>query len=329
MARNLDKPEAVGNIVLTDRDKLIIYSAYRFRLLTNDQIDTLTNSISRNKLNDRIRQLWAHDYIDRPEYQKELFSYGEKRPTINALGWRGADWLESEKLAQFPKSVNWRAKNKSLKSGDFIHHTLGTTDSMLKIEKDIHSVEGLRLVDKDEVWLTSPKYNFNRQKPFELPTVYNWIDGTRVNRRTIPDYIFGIVDRRLEQATKGLNFLEYDRSTESLFKTSSTQSSILQKYYGYADAYSRQLPKDLYGYGRFRVLFVVESGQHRVDSMIELYKTRAAKLIPAGSLLFTTLDDLQQHGFLAPIWLNGKREQVSIVPNTLSIPVQSNHLVQV
>ena len=313
MYRTLDKPEARDGLVIMPRDAAIILGAYRYRFLTTDQVQMLTGTTSRTKLNDRLRELWGADFLDRPELQRDMFAYADKRPTVHALGSRGATWLTDNHNVRFPKAVDWRAKNKNIKSGEFIRHTLGVTETMLTAERAINSVDGLRLIDRAEVWLTSPRYNERVLRPFELPTEIAWRDGPAVRRKTVPDYTFGIGDTRGETATRALHFLEYDRMTEDLVKSSATQSSILQKYLGYADAYARKIHHDLYGYNRFRVLFVIEGDQRRIDSMTAVYKAHVSSRIPAGAILYTTAETLKAEGFLAPIWQTAKGDVVSLV----------------
>jgi len=67
--RSLTKPKTVGNLNLTDRDKLWIRAAHRFRFITTDQAQLLSGTDSRSKLNQRLAQLLAHDYLDRPAVQ--------------------------------------------------------------------------------------------------------------------------------------------------------------------------------------------------------------------------------------------------------------------
>ena len=313
MYRTLEKPPAREGLVITPRDASIILGAYRYRFLTTDQVQMLTGTTSRTKLNDRLRELWGADFLDRPELQRDMFAYADKRPTVHALGSRGAAWLTDNHNIRFPKAVDWRAKNKNIKSGEFIRHTLGVTGTMLAAERDINAVPGLRLVDRAEVWTVSPRYNERVLKPYELTTQIAWRDAPPVRRNTVPDYTFGIADTRDGQPKKGLFFLEYDRMTEDLVKSSATQSSILQKYLGYADAYERKIPLELYGYHRFRVLFVIEGDQRRIDSMMAVYKAHTANNIPAGALLYTTAEMLQAEGFLAPIWQTAKGETVTLV----------------
>ena len=328
MSRNLQKPTRYEGLTLTPRDRLIIRAVYRYRFLNTDQIMLLTGSKSRSKMIQRIRQLWGNDFLDRPECQRELFAYADKRPTIHALGKEGAKWLTENDQIYFPKAVDWRAKNKNIKSGDFILHTMGVTETMLQVEKEIGGDDSLRLIDKDELWLCSPNYNPHSTKAFELPTKLSWANGETVKRSTKPDYPFGITISKGEEKSKGLYFLEYDRSTESFAKSSATQSSILQKLIANADVHNRKLHQQKYGYKNFRVLFVIEGNQRRIENMIAVYQAHVADSIPAGAFLFTTVESLKTKGFMAPIWLNGKQEAVSLfqTKSTLNLLTPSSHL---
>lgn len=323
MARHLIKPPARSGLVLTPRDVAIIRAVYRYRFLSTDQIQLLTGTTSRTKLNDRLRELWGNDYLDRPEYQRELFAYADKRPTVHALGSVGAQWLTDNDQIRFPRTVDWRAKNKEIKSGDFIRHTLGVTETMLQFERDVHAIPGLRVIDRAEVWLTSPRFNPRDLRPYELPTTLAWKDGSKQSRNTKPDYLFGIFDGRTEQPSRGLHFLEYDRGTENFVKSSATQSSILQKLVGYADAYERKLHEERYGYKRFRVLFVVEGDERRIAHMLAVYQAHLASRVPAGAFLFTTTKQFKTAGALAPIWRTAKADGVALLPATPL--VQSSH----
>lgn len=318
MVRNLVKPEKREGLVLTERDTAIIRAVYRYRLLTTDQIQLLTGSTSRVKLNDRLRELWGAEYLDRPEYQREMFAYADKRPTVHALGVAGARWLTDNYGIRFPKWVDWRAKNKAVKSSEFIRHTLGVTETMLQVEQALKTVDGLRLIDREEVWTCSPQYNPRAARPYELPTNVPLKNGATMRRSTKPDYLFGIGDSRGERPTRGLHFLEYDRGTENFVKASMAQSSILQKLHGYADAYERRLQEELYGYKRFRVLFVVEGNERRIDNMQAVYSAHVASRIPAGALLFTTAAQLAREGFLAPIWQNAKGDVLPLLASAQS-----------
>jgi len=126
MERALVKPKIVRRIVLTPRDAMILRAVHRFRFFTTDQAQLLTGAASRNKLNDRLAKLWAHDYLDRPiDLTRATFSHADKRHVVHVLGQRGADWLAENDGVKFPKGKGWRSANADLSNIQNLAHTIG------------------------------------------------------------------------------------------------------------------------------------------------------------------------------------------------------------
>lgn len=308
----MNKPPRPKRLDLTERDKHIIRAAYRYRLITTDQIQMFTNSSDRHSLNSRLRLLWGANYLDRPDIQKELFAYKDKRPTVHALGQRGADWLSTNHGIRFPTGKGWKTANK-LKSSSYIEHRLGVSDTMFTFEQELQNLDGHRFIDRDEVILLSPETTHRLKDPYSLPTRIVTTKGQRSNRATKPDYTFAVGDLRGEKERRALLFLEWDNSTEDFVKTDPEQSSILGKYLRYADVYQRKLHADFYGFKNFRVLFPVNGESDRVAKMIATYQAHVADKCPAGTFLHATVSDIKMQGILAPIWITGKSERVSIL----------------
>jgi len=299
-------------VKLTGRDVAIIRAAHRYRFTTTDQLQRLTKSKDRRSLNSRLRILWAAGYLDRPDIQREIFAYRDKRPTIHALGQQGAKWLTTNDQVRFPIGKGWATANK-IKSSTYLEHRLGVTDTMLNFAEDLTALEGYRLVEKDEVVLTSPTKTHKLQFPFRMTTEVHLPSGEKVKKSTVPDYTFAIGDQRQGSEKRALFFLEWDNSTEDYIKTDPRQSMILGKYLAYADAYNRKIHTEQFGFKNFRVLFVINGTDDRVMKMIKVYQTYVAKSCPAGSFLHTTMDRLMDHGALAKIWQTGKGEKVTIL----------------
>jgi len=312
MYRILSRPAPPRNIVLTERDIAIIRATHRYRFTTTDQLQRLTSSTDRRSLNSRLRILWAAEYLDRPEIQREIFAYRDKRPTIHALGQRGAKWLSVNDGVRFPKGKGWATANQ-IKSSTYLEHRLGVTDTMLTFAEGMEAMEGCRLIEKDEVVLLSPSKTHKLQFPFRMSTEVCLPSGERARKSTVPDYTFAIGDRRIGEEKRALFFLEWDNSTEDYIKTDPRQSMILGKYLAYSDAYNRKIHTEQFGFKNFRVLFVVNGSQDRVMKMIKVYQTYVAKSCPAGSFLHTTMDELMSQGILAKIWKTGKGERVFLL----------------
>ena len=150
MHRTLQQPSAKGTLDLTDRDKLWLRAANRFRFVTTDQAELLSGSMSRRAMNRRLAQLWAHDYLDRPEIQKKAYAFEKKRHTVHVLGPKGARWLQENDGVEFPKRKGWKIAN-ALKSSEHLKHRIGVTDMVLRFEAATQDREGLRLIHQDEL----------------------------------------------------------------------------------------------------------------------------------------------------------------------------------
>ena len=82
-----------SNIELTDRDVSIIRALEHHRFLTTDHLMVLTDTVSRQGITRRLRELFDAGYVDRPKAQILTMAYAEKRPMVYALGNAGADLL--------------------------------------------------------------------------------------------------------------------------------------------------------------------------------------------------------------------------------------------
>jgi len=306
--RALSKPKAVGNLILTDRDKLWIRAVHRFRFITTDQAQLLSGTTSRSKLNHRLAQLFAHDYLDRPTVQRQAFSYGPKRHVVHALGPKGAKWLKEHDGVGFPKGKGWRTAN-DLKSAERLIHQIGLVDTVLHFEQAIMENDDLALTHQDELvaGLQWPK----DLKPYRLPTRVEQ-QGRLVDRATDPDYTFTIARKRSGNWQQALCFLEWDNSTEDFVKANQLASSIAQKHRCYADAFARKLHTELYGFSAFRVLFVVNDDQSRIAKMQKVCE----RVIGRGSgniFWYTTARELAEQGPLASIWITGDGKRQALV----------------
>lgn len=246
MYRALKKPP-YKKVQITDRDDLVIRTVDRYRLVTTTQLMAVTGAECRRSFNSRLQKLWAADILARPEIQRQINSFGPKRPLIHALGQQGAHWMTSKYKVTYPKRKGWKTANE-LKSINFIDHRLGTTDTMLSFEAALARMDRYRLVDHHELLLQSPPKTMHRRYPFTMPTRFAVGRGEVKDKGTKPDYPFAIEDLERDAPNKALLFLEWDNNTEDYVKKDPTQSSIVGKYLGYADVYQRKLHTHLYGF---------------------------------------------------------------------------------
>lgn len=313
MKNALKKPTQFGNLKLTAWDQSVLVALARYRFLTTDHVENFTRR-GRHKTNKRLRELFAADYLQRPEIQKALFAYRDKRHVVHALGQRGANWLVDNEFADFPKGKGWKTAN-SLRSTVHLEHRLGVTSTMLAFETALELMDRVRLINREEVFLTSPSHEWPNNDPLRLPTILRQPDGTETPRGTIPDHIFGFGDARSGEEKRALFFLEYDNDTEDFRKSDPRQSSLMSKYLCYGDAYKRGLHTQMYGYRNFRVLFVVNGDPSRITKMQAIYQRFGRELCPAGAFLHTTVAEFERHGPLAQIWQTASGEKVGLLPN--------------
>jgi hypothetical protein len=308
MHRALKKPTAEGELALTERDALWLRAIHRFRFLTTDQAQLLSEghvSKERRPLNRRLEKLWAHDYLDRPRVQLKAYAYADKRHLVHALGPMGAKWLEATDGVTFPKGKGWHSVNRSLSSPDRLVHKIGVVDTVIAFDRATAQRADLRIVHEQELLVLNdwPK----KLKPHRLPTRLS-VQGRLTDRGTDPDYTLEIVKHTDGKERFGLCFLEWDNSSENFIKADEMASSIAQKHFAYADAYKRKLQTKLYGRNNFRVLFVVNGSLDRVHRMQEIYRSTVGGHIAPGVFLYTTDADLRTHGAFGDIWCNGDGE---------------------
>ncbi len=113
--------------------------------------------------------MYNHKYIDKPKAQRALFSHAKKRPTIYALGNKGADTLVHQCNIPMPQSVYWTEKNRRVRE-KHIEHTLGISDFMVSVEMVCKKAGNIRLLDRDEILARSSKQTKRVEYPFRWKT---------------------------------------------------------------------------------------------------------------------------------------------------------------
>lgn len=306
MSGSLKKPQPKKQVQLTARDQAVLWRAHEYRFITTNQIQRFTASKNRNKLNDRLRDLWAEDYLTRPEIQRQVYAYRETRETVHALGQRGAEWLAREHGVRFPKGKGFEAAN-TIKSGAFLEHEIKVGDIMLAFPSALAAYPGIRVLDQTlVVQETAARANRSLTYPLTLRTQVRWPNGKREEIGTKPDHTFFIIDGRGAEDRRALMFLEYENTKKDFAK-------ILLKYLKYADVYQRRLHTERFGSKNFRVLIVINGDQDYLALFLAVYRQHIASLCPAGSFLHTTLADYEAAGPLAASWVDGVGQERSLI----------------
>lgn len=306
MRASLRKPPAAKVVELTARDQAIIWRAHEFRFITTNQIERFTGSRSRNKLNDRLRDLWAADYLTRPAIQREVYAYRDRRETVHALGQAGARWLRETHGVEFPNGKGFTAAN-AIKSGAFMEHEIGVGDVMLAFPPAVAAHGGLRFREQgDVVRQVQASARQPSTYPLTLASVIRWPNGRREEVGTKPDYVFYLIDERGERERKALFFLEYENTRKDFAK-------LLAKYLKYSDIYRRRLHTERFGSRYFRVLFVIDGDEAYLELFLSVYRNHIAADCPPAMFLHTTRDAYAAAGPFAPIWRDGAGEIARLV----------------
>jgi len=170
-------------IRLTARDIEIIRALHRHRFLTTDHLQKLTGTESRWAMNARLRLLYDHKYIDRPQAQKSLYSHSDKRPVIYALGNKGASLLSTRSGISMPKMVYWTEKNRRVREAH-IEHTLGIADFVLGIEIMCQEKEHIEFIDPQTIIASAIKvsvpFGFLEERPrMDQRSFYQLLENNR------------------------------------------------------------------------------------------------------------------------------------------------------
>ena len=286
------------SIRLTERDAEVLKALHKYRFLTTDHLQTLTETKSRWGMNKRLRLLYDHKYVDRPKAQKAIFSHAEKRPTVYALGNKGASLLSTRYGLKMPSTVYWTEKNRRVRE-KHIEHTLGIFDFMIEMEVLCKADPNLRLIDKDEVLAQSPAQTRRAKYPFRWKTQLTH-NGERHDIMILPDYVFGIED---QNGRKKFFFVEIDRGTMPVSRRDITQTSYIRKILSYADTFKRGLAIKRFGMNGFQVLTVTTSMQ-RIQSIQNAIKNLPGKSFSTNTFLFRVKGDNQASLPFHAIWKN-------------------------
>jgi len=293
-------------IELTLRDKRILFALHKYRFLTTEHIQALTETESRWGMNKRLRLLYDHKFVDKPKAQKALFSHEKKRPVIFGLGNSGAIALSRIYGIPMPSSVYWSEKNRRVRE-KFILHTLGISDFMVSIEMACKQAGNIRLMDRDEILARSPEQTKRAEYPFRWKTNIMH-GGQRHEIAIVPDYVFGLhYENKPEGKNRSFFFVEIDRGTMPIVRRDIKQTSFLRKMQSYEDSWKNKLPKQRFDINAFRVLTLTTSND-RIQTMVEAYKTELDK-VPAGVFLFAEKSvDLKVNR----VWVNAAGKQAEM-----------------
>ncbi|MCC7452342.1 MAG: replication-relaxation family protein [Anaerolineae bacterium] len=261
---------------LTQRDVAIIEAVNQFRVLKQEQIQTLFFG-SKATAQFRLEKLYDHGYLERKFLPVVL---GEGRsPTLYVLDKRGADLLRAERGMD---ELTWYSSSKDLKT-DFLEHTIAINEVMVASALAARQ-HGFTL----ETWLgeNDIKADYDRVKAVSA-------SGKYASLPVVPDSFFTIVAHERRYPF----FLELDRGTMTLAR-------FKEKVSAYAAYYASGGYEKRYKLKSIRVLTVVSTkskagGDKRVENLRQA--TEAAT--NERWFWFATLAEVQAHDMLIqPFW---------------------------
>ena len=292
---------------LTGDDIAIIRHVARHRFLRSTHLVRLMPGRSEKKLIERLGALYHNQYLDRPRAQLNYYATAGSAPMVYAIGNLGARVLYETGGAD-TTSIDWTWKNRSAGRA-FIEHTLLVADCEVAAMCATRSRRDVLWIDDHAILASAPDATRKAKNPFRL-AARTRINGENADLALVPDSVFGL-DFTAERKRKYF-FLEADRATMPVMRSSLEQTSVYRKLLTYiagggpANAFGKH-----FGFGNFRVLFVTTS-RERTESM-----TAALKQATGGDgsrqFLFTDREALQEAAdFLSLTWLSGKGERVRL-----------------
>ena len=276
----------LASIRVTPRDRELIHTIYRYRVLRRDQLQRLFFP-SKNTTNLRLKLLHQHGYLARRRLPVE---YGQgSSQWLYLLGGCGASLIAQVEGID-PAQLAWRRSHNHV-STMFLEHTLMVNDICIAIQLAVQDAS-----HRVERWL--------REEELKAQPDRVWIEtapGRRRQSALVPD-AYGALAFGQRRAHF---FFEADRATESNGRWA--QKVLAYLAYVRSGAYARR-----YGTDCLRVLTVTTSEQRMQNLLRTTHKTGGGAMF-----WFTTLDRATPEQILqATIWrIPGQDE-----PSTLISP---------
>ena len=305
------RPRAVrsGNppsFQLTTRDVEIIRHVSRYRFLKSDHIKRLVPGSPKN-INNRLKGLFEHWFLDRPECQFETYRMGGgTSPLVYALADKGARVLMNEHGG---KRMSWTHKNKSA-NRPFLQHTLATADFAVSLRLAVAGRDDVELIENIELVENFPATTRALNKPYRLnvPVIRQ---SARMDIGVEPDYAFALYLPKVKR--RAFFLVEIDQGSMPVVRKNLNQSSILRKILAYQTMWKSKRHNQHFGWRNFRVLFVTTNPE-RVKNMIACANNHA---LTKGSPLFLFADKAglyEKESLLAKPFLNCNSNELHLIP---------------
>ena len=306
MTKRLTRPGVPPPFRITERDVAIVHAIGQFRFLSSQQVQRIVGGSERGVRN-RLRNLFAHRYLDRPHRQRAEFAGFINPSLVYGLGKHGARLL-ADLGSQVDHRLDWTTKN-TRATAPFLAHTIEVAETMMAFTSACLDAASPRLVDHRELLPFMPETTRDALEPFALRVKFRQ-HSKEVVIAVVPDRLFALV-----YPDTCHNFaLELDRGTMDInAKRLVGKSSFRRKLLGYFHAWQEKRPTNMWGFKSFRVLTVTTS-EKRIENMIAAQRD-VANDCPAGLFLYSTPERLAHYGALGPAWVTSRSNNVSLLHN--------------
>ena len=293
---------------MTDRDLDILRAVARYRFLHSGHIRQLIDGSDKNIAN-RLKGLFEHAYLDRPECQYDFYRPGGGSSlAVYALSDKGARILNHYDGLAFGPRVSWAHENR--KAGrPFMEHTLAIADFAVGLSAAGAASPVVDLCDGAALLTRLPATIRDAAKPYRLSVPVTF-KSTRQTIGIEPDYAFSL---GFPVAGRRAYFLvEIDRGTMPVERSDITQSSMLRKFLAYGAVWRSKMHTQSFGWRNFRVL-VVTGNADRALNMREVLQQQTGG---TGSPLFWFADKqaLEACNTLEHVWIDGEGKERQLLP---------------
>lgn len=239
---------------LTERDRQILNLVHRHRFLRSSHITALIGG-SEQQILRRLQLLYHHGFLERPRAQIDYYHRGGSRQIVYGLGNKGAGLLKRGLGLEYHQ-LDWPRQN--LSTGRFfLEHALLVSDVLVALELACHASGNFRLLMPDAFPL--PSAFKDKREPFHWSVNVS----SRLKVGVIPDAVFALQSAE-EPSNPAYFFLEADRGTMPITRSSLGKSSFYRKLLAYEATHSQKLHHRVLGMRRFRVLTVTaDAGRAR------------------------------------------------------------------
>jgi len=172
---------------ITHRDIDILRVVARYRFLHSGHIRRLIAGSEKNIAN-RLKGLFEHAYLDRPECQYDFYRPGGgSLLAVYALSDKGAQVLAHCDGFTFGECVSWAQKN-SKAGRPFLEHTLEIADFAVGLSVAVAASPDIELSDGPTLLSCLPAATRDKTKPYRLsvPVIFQ---STRHDIGLEPDYV--------------------------------------------------------------------------------------------------------------------------------------------